>query len=216
MSAVHRRSFLVNELESAYRGIGIVSVSQDGEKLLVGESQTSTLLICDLNSTSPTAPTAAINCTPVPLPDHTTIWDAVWTPQGDIALAAYYNRSIIIVRPSGSVVDIQPVSGPLHFTVSTDNVIYAADYYDGIYELTASERYGLTWLIVHRPPSRTIGFYDVVNVQHTTTTGDNGEETTARFWVLEDNFDTYVERLCYFSADSTGNGNNINCFIVYV
>ena len=132
------RDFTVDQLEG--RHITILSVLND--MLLVGFRGLSQLLI--INCEGHYVSTIRINYC-----DHCHLYDATWTPRGKIVYTTYNKEIAVMSASDKEVFTSQTMSDPRRFSVSNDDVIYLADWEDGVFQSTDN---GFNWNLVFKPP----------------------------------------------------------------
>jgi hypothetical protein len=80
--------------------------------------------------------------TSINLLDDDTLKDAVWTPRGHIVYTAANYNNVVVMTQRGDVIAQTKTLFPACLSVSTDDVIYLADYRTGVYQSTDD---GVTW-----------------------------------------------------------------------
>ena len=99
--------------------------------------------------------------------------DATWTPRGNIVYTTQVSNKVVVMSESGKVITTHTqMVDPRCLSVSSDNIIYLADYETGVYQSTDD---GVSWSLVFKS---TDGCYceQVFKV----TTGHSDD-----FWTLE-------------------------------
>jgi hypothetical protein len=82
-------------------------------------------------------------------PHNDMVYDAVWTPRGNIVYTEYYRGKVVTLSQSGDVIQQTNVSHASYLSVSTDGVIYLTSlsrpnkaWLSSVYQSTDD---GLTW-----------------------------------------------------------------------
>ena len=104
--------------------------------------------------------------------DNDKLWDATWTPRGNIVYTTYSNK-VVVMSESGKVITTHTqMTEPRYISVSSDDIIYLADSKTGVYQSTND---GVSWSLVFKS---TDGWhcYQVIKV-----TTDHSDD----FWTLE-------------------------------
>ena len=81
--------------------------------------------------------------------DNDKLCDATWTPRGNIVYATYRSNEVVVMSESGKVITThtQMTLLPRYFSVSSDDIIYLADYRTGVYQSTDD---GVSWSLVFK------------------------------------------------------------------
>jgi hypothetical protein len=66
----------------------------------------------------------------------------VWTPRGNIVYTADNSNNVVVMTQRGDVIAQTKTLFPIRLSISTDDVIYLADYRTGVYQSTDD---GVTW-----------------------------------------------------------------------
>ena len=171
-------NFTVDQLKGFY--VNILSVFND--KLLVSCGDLSQLFI--YNREGRHLSTITTN-------NNDKLWDATWTPCGNIVYTTYDSNKVVVMSESGKVITTHTeMTSPQSLSVSSDDIIYLADYRTGVYQSTDD---GDSWSLVFKS---TDGWYCWQVIKVTTDHSDD-------FWTLErsDNKDWHlrvysVDRRC--------------------
>ena len=117
------------------------------------------------------------------------LYDATWTPRGNIVYTTYPSKKMVVVMSeSGKVITKHTrMTSPRHLSVSSDNIIYLADYKTGVYQSTDD---GVSWSLVFKS---TDGWHCREVIKVTTDHSDD-------FWTLE-NSDNENYHLRVYSVD---------------
>ena len=76
------------------------------------------------------------------------IWDAIWTPNGNIVYTTDTSNQVVLVSDNGTFKS-SAITGRLgSFSTSNDDIIYLAGYEQGLQE---SRDNGVTWSIIFKP-----------------------------------------------------------------
>ena len=124
------------------------------------------------------------------------LWDATWTPRGNIVYTTWYSNEVVVMSESGKVITTHTqMTKPQHLSVSSDDIIYLADYETGVYQSTDD---GVSWSLVFKS---TDGWhcYQVIKV-----TTDHSDD----FWTLEKS-DNYSYHLGVYSVDRRRSDGNV-------
>ena len=112
------------------------------------------------------------------------LMDASWTPRGNIVYTTWHSKKVVAMSRSGTAISQTQMTDPRLLSVSTDDVIYLADWESGVYESTDD---GATWSKVFQSPDGG-KCWQVIKVK----TNDNCDD----FWTLEtDNKDKWRVRV---------------------
>ena len=99
--------------------------------------------------------------------------DAMWTPRGNIVYTTCNSNKVVVMSESGKVITTHTqMADPRCLSVSSDNIIYLADYETGVYQSTDD---GVSWSLVFKP---TDGWHCWRVIKVTTDHSDD-------FWTLE-------------------------------
>ena len=75
--------------------------------------------------------------------DKDMLFDATWTPRGNIVCTTGYSNKVVVMSESGKVITThKKMTSPRYLGVSSDNIIYLADYTTGVYQSTDD---GVSW-----------------------------------------------------------------------
>ena len=103
------------------------------------------------------------------------LYDATWTPRGNIVYTTLYSNKVVVMSESGKVITThKKMTSPRYLSVSSDNIIYLAEYCKGVYQSTND---GVSWSLVFKP---TDGWHCLQVIKVTTDHSDD-------FWTLEYN-----------------------------
>ena len=101
------------------------------------------------------------------------LWDATWTPRGNIVYTTYRSNKVVVMSESGKVITTHTqMTDPRYISVSCDDIIYLADYKTGVYQSTDD---GVSWSLVFKS---TDGWHCEQVIKVTTDLSDD-------FWTLE-------------------------------
>ena len=125
-----------------------------------------------------------------------TLFDATWTPCGNIVFTTYFTHKVITMsEPFGRVITTQfRINVPLGLSVSNDNVIFVAVLRDGVYQSTND---GVSWNLVFKPPDG-VYFFRAIEV-----TTDNNRN----FWILVNDEQNNFYLHAYSLDESSSYGN---------
>ena len=127
------------------------------------------------------------------------LWDATWTPRGKIVYTTcniHGSNKVVVISESGKVITTHTqMTRPQYLSVSSDDIIYLADYKTGVYQSTDG---GVSWSLVFKS---TDGWhcYQVIKV-----TTDHSDD----FWTLEQS-DNKSRHLRVFSVDRRRSDGNV-------
>jgi hypothetical protein len=115
--------------------------------------------------------------------------DASWTPGGNIVYTTA--RKVVAMTPSGTVMTETEMKNPRMLSVSTDDVIYLADFESGVYE---SRDEGVSWSKVLESGGDGWGCWEVIKVK----TSDDCDD----LWTLENKsmYGKWVYRVRVYSV----------------
>ena len=135
MSHKLNHSFVVDQLKDNY--ISILSVFND--KLLVSCDTFSQLFIYSREGR---------HLSTITTNGNDNLFDATWTPNGNIVYTSYWNHKVVTMSESGKVIATNNrMKRPQHLSVSKDNTIFLADTNSGVYHSTDN---GITWNLVFK------------------------------------------------------------------
>ena len=177
------QNFTVDQLKGSY--VEILSVFND--KLLVSRRYLSQLFIYSRKGHH--LSTITIN-------DNDELYDATWTPRGNIVYTTYRNKEVVVMSESGEVITThKKMTEPQRLSVSSDDIIYFAGWKTGLYQSTDD---GVSWSLVFKS---TDGWYCIQVIKVTTDHSDD-------FWTLEYN-DNYGYHLHVYSVDRRRSDGNV-------
>ena len=155
------QNFAVDQLEDC--GVNILLVFND--KLLVSRYGLSQLFIYSREGR---------HLSTITTNNYDELWDATWTPHGNIVYTTCDNSNkVVVMSKSGEVITTHTqMASPRYLSVSNDDIIYLADSQTGVYQSTDD---GVSWSLVFKS---TDGWhcYHVIKV-----TTDHSDD----FWTLE-------------------------------
>ena len=168
--------FTVDQLK-VWGHIDILSVFND--KLLVSRYNLSRLFIYSRDGR---------HLSTISTNDNDNLFDATWTPHGNIVYTTFMSKKVVVMSESGKVITINTqMTDPRCLSVSNDDVIYLAEWDKGVYQSTDD---GVTWSFVFKS---TVKWHCMQVIKVTTDHSDI-------FWTLEDN-DNDKYRLRVYSLD---------------
>ena len=154
------QNFTVDQLKCCW--VNILSVFND--KLLVSDINFSQLFIYSREGRLLSTITTNNN---------DMLWDATWTPRGNIVYTTYRSNKVVVMSESGKVITTHTqMTDPRYISVSCDDIIYLADYKTGVYQSTDD---GVSWSLVFKS---TDGWHCEQVIKVTTDLSDD-------FWTLE-------------------------------
>ena len=173
MSSELLSNFTIDKLKS--REVNILSVFDD--KLLISCHYNSRLFFYSLDGH---------HLSSLKINDNDELWDAIWTPRGNITYSTCSNK-VAVISKSGEVISLTQMTEPRFFSVSNDGIIYVADKKRGVYQ---SKDDGVNWELVFKPAD---GWqcWQVIKV-----TTDHSDD----FWTLEEKGSNWHLRV--YSVDS--------------
>ena len=129
--------------------------------------------------------------------DYDKLLDATWTPHGYIVYTTYNSDKVVVMSESGKVITTHTrVTSPRRFSVSSDDIIYFADYETGVYQSTDD---GVSWSLVFKS---TDGWHCKQVIKVTTDHSDD-------FWTLETSDNYYNYHLRVYSVDRRRSNGNV-------
>jgi hypothetical protein len=131
-SAQRKRNFTVEQVKGGKCGVTVLSMSSDGQ-LLVGQYQDRQLHVYSGEGS---------HVTSINLLDGDTLLEAVWTPRCHIVYTADNSSNVVVMTQRGDVIAQTNTLVPFRLSISTDDVIYLADYRTGVYQSIDD---GVTW-----------------------------------------------------------------------
>ena len=156
------QNFTVDQLED--KSVSILSVFND--KLLVSCDGLYQLFIYSREGRHLSTITINDN-------DFDRLWDATWAPRGNIVYTTRYSNKVVVMSESGKIITTHTqMTSPLYLSVSSDKIIYLADWETGVYQSTDD---GVSWSLVFKP---TDGWHCRQVIKVTTDHSDD-------FWTLE-------------------------------
>ena len=123
------------------------------------------------------------------------LFDVTWTPRGDIACTTRHNHKVIILSQGGTIITQTEMTNPQCLSVSTNDVMYLADWQNGVYE---SSDGGANWSRVFQSREG-VQCWQVIEIPT-----KHGEI----FWTLERKDSKY--RLCAFNANAKRSDNSLS------
>ena len=179
------QNFSVDQLKSS--GVKILSVFND--KLLVSCGDLSQLFIYSREGR---------HLSTITTNNNDKLWDATWTPRGNIVYTTSYSNKVVVMSESGKVITTHTqMTKPWCLSVSSDDIIYLADEKTGVYQSTDD---GVSWSLVFKS---TDGWHCWQVIKVTTDHCDD-------FWTRERN-DNYNYHLRVYSVDRRRSDGNVTC-----
>ena len=176
------QNIAVDQLEGWY-SVNILSVFND--KLLVSCGVLSQLFIYSREGR---------HLSTITTNNNDTLWDATWTPRGNIVYTTF-NYKVVVMSESGKVITTYTqMTVPRCLSVSSDNIIYLADYMTGVYQSTDD---GVSWSLVFKP---TDGWHCKQVIKVTTDHSDD-------FWTLENSDNDNYHLRVYSENRRRSDGN---------
>ena len=123
------------------------------------------------------------------------LFDVTWTPRGDMVYSTCDSHQVVTISEAGDVIGLMQMKDPRCFSVSNDDVIYIADWQNGIFQSTDG---GMTWCHTFSLPEEK-QCIQVIKV--TTEAGDV-------FWVLE-KFAVYSRLRIYSITENQSTSGDI-------
>ena len=131
---------------------------------------------------------------PIELNDGDMVFDATWTPYGNIVYTTNRHKVVTITELVASIITTHTLLRmPMYLSVSNDDVIFLAEFYQGVYQ---SSDEGNSWNLVFKSPEG-LHFNQVIKVE----TANNTD-----FWILESEQRNYYIRV-YSVDEKRPNGN---------
>ena len=128
--------------------------------------------------------------------DNDKLCDATWTPRGNIVYTTWDSNKLVVMSESGEVIATHTrMTKPRYLSVSSDDIIYLADYRTGVYQSTDD---GVSWSLVFKS---TDGWYCIQVIKVTTDHSDD-------FWTLEES-DNDSYHLGVYSVDRRRSDGNV-------
>ena len=129
--------------------------------------------------------------------DNDRLFDATWTPRGNIVYTTCYSNKVVVMSESGKVITTHnQMTKPRRLTTSNDDIIYLADYEIGVYQSTDD---GVNWSLVFKS---TDGWHCEQMIKVTTDHSDD-------FWTLEDSDNNNNYHLRVYSVDRRRSDGNV-------
>ena len=129
--------------------------------------------------------------------DDDKLLDATWTPSSNIVYTTKRDKVVAISGLVGNVSTKHTIHThlrrPMYLSVSNDDVIFLADFYQGVYQSTDE---GISWSLVFKSPDG-LYFIHVIKVE----TANNPD-----FWILREKHNNYYIRV-YSVDERRPNGN---------
>ena len=124
------------------------------------------------------------------------LYDATWAPRGNIVFTTLYSNKVVVMSESGKVITTHTqMTDPRYLSVSSDDIIYLADYRTGVYQSTDD---GVSWSLVFKS---TDGWHCRQVIKVTTDHSDD-------FWTLEQS-DNKNWHLRVYSVDRRRSDDNV-------
>ena len=122
--------------------------------------------------------------------------DATWTPRGNIVYTTWNSNEVVVMSESGKDITTHTqMTGPRYLSVSSDDIIYLADYETGVYQSTDDS---VSWSLVFKS---TDGWHCRQVIKVTTDHSDD-------FWTLERS-DNLNYRLRVYSLNRRRSDGNV-------
>ena len=129
--------------------------------------------------------------------DNDELWDATWTPRGNIVYTTFSSNRVVVMSESGKVITTHTqMTDPRYLSVSSDDIIYLADYMTGVYQSTDD---GVSWSLVFKS---TDGWHCDQVIKVTTDHSDD-------FWTLEQSNNWMNYHLRVYSVDRRRSDGNV-------
>ena len=177
------KNFTVNQLKNL--GVDILSVFND--KLLASCVDLSQLFIYSREGR---------HLSTITTNDNDQLWDATWTPRGNIVHTTWDSNKVVVMSESGEVISTHTqMTEPRYLSVSSDDIIYLADWETGVYQSTDD---GVSWSLVFKS---TDGWHCEQVIKVTTDHSDD-------FWTLEKS-DNNNYHLRVYSVDRRSSDDNV-------
>ena len=125
--------------------------------------------------------------------------DAKWTPRGNIVFTTYDRKKVVIMSLSGDIIVVHShLKYPYCLSVSSDGVIYLADFYTGVYQ---SDDDGVRWSLVFKSAG---GWHCRQVIKVSTSRGDD-------FWTIESKEEGthWLYHLRVYSVDRRRSDGNV-------
>ena len=139
----------------------IVTILSVMNKILVSSSTSKQLFCFSLDGE---------NFTTITLTDQ--LRDAMWSSDNNIVCTTYYSHQVLVISETGQLIKSSQMTNPKCLSVSKGNVIYLADWKNGVYK---SADGGMTWDHVFSSPDGG-NCWQVIKVAN-----QNGDD----YWTLE-------------------------------
>ena len=178
------QNFTVDQLKNS--GVNILSVFND--KLLVSRELLSQLFIYSREGR---------HLSTITTNNNDRLWDATWTPRGNIVYTTWDSNKVVVMSESGKVITThKKMTSPSRLSVSSDNIIYLADSNTGVYQSTDD---GVSWSLVFKS---TDGWHCKQVIKVTTDHCDD-------FWTLEYYSDNKNWHLRVYNVDRRRSDDNV-------
>ena len=131
--------------------------------------------------------------------DNDELWDATWTPRGNIVYTIWHSNKVVVMSESGKVITTHThMTLPRYLSVSSDDIIYLADSQTGVYQSTDD---GVSWSLVFKS---TDGWHCDQVIKVTTDHSDD-------FWTLEQSgeYPNINNHLRVYSVDRRRSDGNV-------
>ena len=127
--------------------------------------------------------------------DNEMLYDATWTPRGNIVCTTYDKRVVIMSESGKFIATHTQIRDPKYLSVADDDAVYLADWETGVYH---SANDGISWSLIFRSPD---GWHckQVIKV-----TSDHSND----FWTLERK-NSFNYHLRVYSIDSRRSDGNV-------
>ena len=177
-------NFTVDQLEGEW--VNILSVLNDKFLVSCGAHGLSRLFIYSREGRH--LSTITIN-------NYDKLWDATWTPRGNIVYTTCPSNKVVVMSESGKVITTHTqMTVPRYLSVSSDDIIYLADSNTGVYQSTDD---GVSWSLVFKSTDER-HCWQVIKV-----TTDHSDD----FWTLELSNNNYHLRV--YSVDRRRTDGNV-------
>ena len=177
------KNFTVNQLKNL--GVDILSVFND--KLLASCVDLSQLFIYSREGR---------HLSTITTNDNDQLWDATWTPRGNIVHTTWDSNKVVVMSESGEVISTHTqMTEPRDLSVSNDDIIYLADSKTGVYQSTDD---GVSWSLIFKSTDE---WHCKQVIKVTTYHSDD-------FWILEKS-DNNNNHLRVYSVDRRRSDGNV-------
>ena len=121
--------------------------------------------------------------------------DATWTPRGNIVYTTYDSNKVVVMSESGKIITTHTqMTDPRRFSVSSENIIYLADWKTGVYQSIDD---GASWSLVFKS---TDGWHCLQVIK---VTNDHSND----FWTLENSVNKNYDLGVYSMGRGRSDGN---------